>query len=455
MNRIKVIIGANYGDEGKGLATDYFGTMAAKGRNGANIINVLTNGGPQRGHTVERMDGRRHVFKHFGSAAFGKAVSYYAPQFLINPMEFIREEAELQKMDVTLQAYMNPFCRFTTPWDMLINQMLLKSRGTHNGCGFGIWETVLRYMRNQGISFSVFLQMSRTDRILYLRRLRDGYFVKRLGEIGLCEARDNHGASHDSTFGSESGSALITGSDSGSGFESGSVFITNSNPSSGHGNGFCHGRRLSFLGSANDFRDIFFSEDMLHHFEEDCESMRVLCPVRGNDFLTHFENVLFENAQGLLLDGNGILEREYTTPSTTGMGIVFNMIENIFRKSEVEVCYVTRPYLTRHGDGTLPNEIAKEKLSVRLPEVRPDDTNIENCFQGCLRYGILDTGRLAERIHQDFRQCDKATGNYYHPSVMITHWNEVTEMDTDLLREQFGTLYLSNGKCLDSVTHVT
>ena len=55
MQNIKLIIGANYGDEGKGLAADYFGARAA-GK--FNTINVLTNGGPQRGHTVELADGR-------------------------------------------------------------------------------------------------------------------------------------------------------------------------------------------------------------------------------------------------------------------------------------------------------------------------------------------------------------------------------------------------------------
>ena len=69
MQEIKIIIGASYGDEGKGLAADYFGSR------GSDLINVLTNGGPQRGHTVEMPDGRRHVFKHFGAAAFRGAVS--------------------------------------------------------------------------------------------------------------------------------------------------------------------------------------------------------------------------------------------------------------------------------------------------------------------------------------------------------------------------------------------
>ena len=57
MQKIKVIIGASYGDEGKGLATDFFG---AQGKEKNGTINVLTNGGPQRGHTVELPDGREY-----------------------------------------------------------------------------------------------------------------------------------------------------------------------------------------------------------------------------------------------------------------------------------------------------------------------------------------------------------------------------------------------------------
>lgn len=145
MQEIKVIIGASYGDEGKGLATDYFGAKAAAKtachsaektavsrvpllsaaeHPSSGIINVLTNGGPQRGHTVELKNGRRHVFKHFGSAAFRGAASYFDRQFMINPMEFMREYDELAAEGTAPAAYMHPDCRFTTPWDMIANQVL-------------------------------------------------------------------------------------------------------------------------------------------------------------------------------------------------------------------------------------------------------------------------------------------------------------------------------------------
>lgn len=52
--RARVVIGANFGDEGKGLVTDYL--CASEG---AGMV-VRFNGGAQAGHTVVTPDGRRH-----------------------------------------------------------------------------------------------------------------------------------------------------------------------------------------------------------------------------------------------------------------------------------------------------------------------------------------------------------------------------------------------------------
>lgn len=395
MHNIKVIIGASYGDEGKGLAADYFGAQV---QNERGTINVLTNGGPQRGHTVELEDGRRHVFKHFGAAAFRGAASYYAERFIVNPMEFIREHGILCSLHKAPEAYMNPRCRFTTPWDMLLNQLLLEKKGLHNSCGFGIWETVLRCQRGFGLPIGTFLEMSREDRIRFLRSLRDQYFVRRLRESELA-------ADDGRTFFCRSGSGL---------------------------------------------EDFFFKDEILLRFEEDCESMRYLCPARDDDFLRKYKTVLFENAQGLLLDGNAEEEKEFTTPSTTGAAGILHTVESVFQGADVEVVYVTRSYLTRHGDGSMDNEIAQDQLSDYLPGVGADQTNTENRFQGNLRYGMMNVDLLAERIGRDFSKLRHAAGNHFHSSVMITHLNEYAGIDTDSLLQRFGTLYLSDGRtCRD------
>lgn len=55
-----VVIGANYGDEGKGLITDYLAAL-----DHSNTLVVRFNGGAQAGHTVQTPSGLRHVFSHF------------------------------------------------------------------------------------------------------------------------------------------------------------------------------------------------------------------------------------------------------------------------------------------------------------------------------------------------------------------------------------------------------
>ena len=375
MQNVKLIIGANYGDEGKGLATDFFGAQAA---GSFGTINVLTNGGPQRGHTVELADGRRHVFKHFGAASFRGAASYFAEQFIVNPMEFMREYDDLRAVHAAPETYMNPRCRFSTPWDMLTNQLFLEKNGLHNSCGFGIWETVLRYQKGFGISFGAFAAMNREDRIAYLRRLRDGYFADRTRGL--------------------------------------------------------------------DTQDFFFRDELLCRFEQDFASMLLLCPLRDDGYLRHYQTVLFENAQGLLLDGNSPEGQEFSTPSTTGSGRVAEAVERIFRGADVEILYVTRSYLTRHGDGPMEREFTARELKKSLPDLRADATNTENRFQGNLRYGMMDVDLLAERVRKDFSRTSHNAGNRYRSSVMVTHLNEYAGIDTESLARRFGTLYLSDGR---------
>ena len=88
-----------------------------------------------------------------------------------------------------------------------------------------------------------------------------------------------------------------------------------------------------------------------------------------------------------------------------------------------------------------------------MPGVRADVTNVENRFQGNLRYGMMDVNLLAERIRTDFAKCGAAAANHYRPSVMVTHMNEFAGIDTDALAQCFGTLYLSDGRT-DRDTHL-
>ena len=91
MKDIKIVCGSNWGDEGKGLMTDYFSQKP-------NSIVVCSNGGAQRGHTVTTPDGIRHVFHHFGSGTFNNASTYLSEDFIVNPIIFKQEYDELIKL---------------------------------------------------------------------------------------------------------------------------------------------------------------------------------------------------------------------------------------------------------------------------------------------------------------------------------------------------------------------
>ena len=142
--KIYAVIGANYGDEGKGLATAFFADQLLKQTGGPPMI-VLANGGPQRGHTVESTNGFRHVFHHFGSHLLSTGCSTWIPwTFCVNPMVFLQEIKELRPYAV--KVFCHPKALVTTPYDMLVNQAQELSRGDHRhgSTGMGIWTTMVR-----------------------------------------------------------------------------------------------------------------------------------------------------------------------------------------------------------------------------------------------------------------------------------------------------------------------
>ena len=62
----------------------------------------------------------------------------------------------------------------------------------------------------------------------------------------------------------------------------------------------------------------------------------------------------------------------------------------------LDVTYVTRAYLTRHGAGPLP----RERPEKPYPGI-VDTTNVPNEHQGALRFAWLDLDLLGRAIHAD------------------------------------------------------
>lgn len=138
--RARAVIGANFGDEGKGLLVDYF---CAQGDAG---VVVRFSGGPQAGHTVVTPDGRRHVFRQVGAGAFSGVPTFLSKHVRVNPIALFVELRELDALGVVPELYGSPECLVTTFADMIVNRRLEDARGAarHGSCGMGIGETVER-----------------------------------------------------------------------------------------------------------------------------------------------------------------------------------------------------------------------------------------------------------------------------------------------------------------------
>ena len=88
MVKAYAVIGANYGDEGKGLVANAL--CRENILQNRTVLNVLTNGGCQRGHTAYDKNGNRHVYSHFGSG-YSYADMYFSKYYMVNPMIFFDE----------------------------------------------------------------------------------------------------------------------------------------------------------------------------------------------------------------------------------------------------------------------------------------------------------------------------------------------------------------------------
>jgi len=137
--RARAVIGASFGDEGKGLLVDYLC------QTGGEVV-VRFNGGAQAGHTVVTPEGLRHVFHHFGSGTLYGVPTFLSQFFICNPIIYFRELMDLSGMHVTADVFAHPDCLVTTFADMIINQRKEAKRGdkAHGSVGVGIHETIQR-----------------------------------------------------------------------------------------------------------------------------------------------------------------------------------------------------------------------------------------------------------------------------------------------------------------------
>ncbi len=349
--RATAVIGANFGDEGKGLMTDYFSTNET--------LVVRYNGGAQAGHTVVTPEKKRHVFSHFGSGSFAGATTFLSKYFICNPMLWKKELKTLSDLGVNPKLMFDPEAYLTLPYDMLINQEAERAKGDkrHGSCGYGINETVRRCLLVPISSNTCIgpIATNRSSKKIRYEHIRDTICKTRIEELGLKPNKD--------------------------------------------------------------FLELFNSDVLLERFldvlEEFLSTNEAMQP---SEAITESgcSNVVFEGAQGLLLDE----EHEFfphVTRSKTGLKNVLDLCKEM-NISNIDAVYVTRAYMTRHGRGPFPTE------TPGLSYV--DKTNVSNEFQESLRFGILDVDLLSMSIDNDMQE-EQKTNISVNPQLAITHVDQV------------------------------
>jgi adenylosuccinate synthase len=165
MRKARIVIGANYGDEGKGTVVAHY-TKNSVG----NTLNILTNGGAQRGHSILTEDGSI-TFQHFGSGTYHGADSYYSSFFILNPMQFVKEYVSLIVKPNNI--YRDRNCRWSTPYDSLANLITETQLKRHASCCMGIWNTIKRWNSGLNVLFDDFLNLEKP--LDYLEKVKYYY----------------------------------------------------------------------------------------------------------------------------------------------------------------------------------------------------------------------------------------------------------------------------------------
>jgi len=400
-----IVIGKNFGDEGKGLATDYFATEALK--KNAYCIAVRFNGGAQAGHTVDTVSGR-FVFHEFSSASFRRVDTYWAKDFLPDLYKLEEELNEFKGLTgFAPKIYAHPYCRIVTIDDVLTNMAAetARDKARHGSCGMGIYEAVVR-SENNPLYLKDVKGMSAEQLYFILKELRENYYPVRLKELLGAIKEPEYCINHSKDF--------------------------------------------------DEFLDLLKEDNVLRNAAEGICRGAEFIELKEHSFLSELDEVIFEGAQGLLLDTDNTEFAPHISASHTGSKTAVDICQETGIK-DIEIVYVTRTYVTRHGAGVLPCEEEWPKYNLKIN----DATNIENPWQGKIRYAPHES---VERFIQAVKEDIKTFEDGLNPdisaekSLFITHLNETDKRirfadDTDgnidsfmrypLISGLFNNFYLS------------
>ncbi|AZA81347.1 adenylosuccinate synthetase [Chryseobacterium lactis] len=137
MKKAQIVIGLGFGDEGKGITTDFLAQQNPE------AVVIRFSGGQQAAHTV-MIDDRKHVHSSFASGALRGLPSYFTEHCTIHPVFLLNEREELREKGGNIELHIHPLAKVTTPFDVWQNRT--SSKNLEDGtCGKGVGATMKRH----------------------------------------------------------------------------------------------------------------------------------------------------------------------------------------------------------------------------------------------------------------------------------------------------------------------
>ena len=324
--KAKIVVGLGFGDEGKGITTDFLATKYP------NAIVVRYCGGHQAGHTVIKGD-VHHIFSSYCSGALRGAESYISEHCCFYPPFLQREEAILrEKLVAPPILTIHPLAKLVTPYDIAYNR-LRERRLNHGSVGVGIGTTM---QRNNG-PYKLHAVDIRNSSVLNAKLKQ----IKKYYESEL------------------------------------------------------------YAYNAKELR--YYSEIVEVEFKFFYHAIAVMnVQIQPYDYLRKFNHVIFEGAQGIMLDMDFGVFPNVTYGHTSSKNAI-EICKSLGIRN-IELYYVTRCYTTRHGNGWMPTGAPITLIN------NERETNVFNEWQGDFKVGELDYNLLNYALECDNTysyDCDK------------------------------------------------
>ena len=329
-HQLFLTVDLGFGDAGKGSIIDYLTRQTD-----AHTV-VRFCGGAQAGHRVVTPDPTRraHVFSQFGAGTLAGARTHLSRFMLIEPFAMQGEALHLQQLGVKRpfdQLTIDAACRITTPFHRATNRLkeLARGKNRHGSCGMGIGETMADAVAFPDRALRI-ADLTEPDRLYNRLAFLQGRNYQKIISL-LPKLPENETVAAETAV----------------------------------------------------FTDPHFIDWLMDEYQQFAQMIQIVPGAYLHDRLRQPGTVLFEAAQGVLLD-EWYGFHPHTTWATTTLANAETLVREANYTGQVTRLGLTRAVMPRHGAGPLVTEDGS------LTQALPDAVNGYDDWQQGFRLGWLD-----------------------------------------------------------------